>query len=225
MFHVKHFLITAFLFPFISFGQFIGNNVLPDIESPAHPLRDSKVDAFIAQFSELSKMPQLNQDWFYWTNYSRDNPRRFYDSVIEPLLICMPKLNSPNARSLKKQLYESLSLPMLRPNKDLMKVAVDFAEEMASKSASPSHNSPSGSTFQSRMESIKIKFCAGENISWGKPNTLLMLALLYIDEGVANLGHRKSLLDPAFTEMGIASNVYSNGIFIVVQDFACSQPR
>lgn len=225
MFHVKQLLVIAFFVPFSSIGQLVGNNVLPDIELPPQPQRDSKVDAFTFQFIELGKMPQLNQDWFYWTNYSRANPRRFYDSVIVPLLIFMPNLNGGNARSLKNELYGSPSLPMLRPNKDLMKVAEDFAEEMASKNAPPSHNSPSGSTFQSRMESIKIKLCAGENISWGKPKTLLMLALLYIDEGVADLGHRRSLLNPAFTEMGIAHNVYSDGKFMVVQDFACSQTR
>jgi uncharacterized protein YkwD len=94
---------------------------------------------------------------------------------------------------------------------------------MASKKASPSHTSPSGSTFQSRMEAAGIKKCAGENISFGPGNTIMMLTLLYIDEGVPDFGHRKTLLDPSFTEMGIGVGVFPDKKLMVVQDFACNQ--
>lgn len=222
---MKHFLLLSILFPLFSMAQTVGNNVLPNIELPPLPIKEDKVIAFNAKFPDLAEMTKLTQDWFYWTNYSRAEPRKFYDSVVAPLLVAMPILKGPNATSLKKELYQSPALPMLRPNSDLKKVAEHFADEMTKRNASPSHNSPSGSTFQSRMESIKIKFCAGENISWGKPNTALMLALLFIDEGVSDLGHRKTLLDASFTEMGIGYNVYPDGKYMVVQDFVCSQPR
>ena len=225
MFHVKHFLILAFLLPFISFGQTIGNTSLPDEEFPSLPLRDEKVDAYLGQFPEIQAMSKLKQEWFYWTNYSRSNPRRFFDSVVDPLLRALPQLKTANSSTLKTELYKSPVLPFLKPNLDLTKTAQQFVDEMSTKNAHPSHTSPSGSTFQSRMKTLNIKQCAGENISWGKPNTVLMLVLLYIDEGVMDLGHRASLLNPSFTEMGIGYNTYTDGKFMVVQDFACDQSK
>ncbi len=225
MFHVKHLLFSALFLPLFSFAQTMGNTTLPDDEFPALPARDDKVETYIALFPEIKSMSKLNREWFYWTNYSRANPRRFYDSVVDPLLKAMPTLKTANSKSLKSELYKSAVLPFLKPNKDLEMVAQQFVDEMSSKNASPSHNSPSGATFQSRMQSINIKYCAGENISWGKPNTVLMLVLLYIDEGVIELGHRKSLLNPSFTEMGIGYNTYPDGKYMVVQDFACDQSK
>ncbi len=225
MFHVKQLLLIALFFPCFALAQTMGNTILPDEDFPALPDKDEKVEAFISQLPEIKSMSKLNQEWFYWTNYSRINPRRFYDSVVEPLLKALPTLKTANSRSLKSELYKSAALPFLKPNKDLEMVAQQFVDEMSSKNALPSHNSPSGATFQSRMQSINIKYCAGENISWGKPNTVLMLVLLYIDEGVLELGHRKSLLNPSFTEMGIGYNTYPDGKYMVVQDFACDQSK
>jgi uncharacterized protein YkwD len=73
------------------------------------------------------------------------------------------------------------------------------------------------------MKSISIKRCAGENISFGPANTVLMLVLLYIDEGVPDLGHRKTLLNASFVEMGIGIGAYPEGKYMVVQTFSCDQ--
>ncbi len=222
MFHVKRLLFSAFFAPIISFAQ-VGTTTLPTTGIPDLPAKDLVVVNFNAQYAEIDKMSQVKQEWFYWTNYSRINPKRFYDSVVGPLVKAMPALKNSYSVSLKSDLYKAPSLPMVKPSKNLEKVAQTFASEMAQANASPSHNSPSGSTFQSRMESIQIKYCAGENISFGPAHTALMLVLLYIDEGVSNLGHRKTLLDPTFTEMGIGYDDYTDGKHIVVQDFSCNQ--
>ncbi len=70
-----------------------------------------------------------------------------------------------------------------------------------------------------------VKRCAGENISFGPDNAVLMLVLLYIDEGVPDLGHRKTLLNPSFVEMGIGVGAYPDNKVMVVQDFACDQKQ
>jgi uncharacterized protein YkwD len=46
---------------------------------------------------------------------------------------------------------------------------------------------------------------------------------LYVDEGVPDLGHRKTLLNPSFVEMGIGVGHYPENKVMVVQDFACDQ--
>ncbi len=222
MFHVKHLVFILVFIPLFSFSQ-IGTTELPVVDLPIFKQNDSIVRQFNNQFPEIKSFLSIKQEWFYWTNYSRNNPKEFYDSVVEPLLKSFPTLKTSNTNSLRKDLYKATSLPMMKPSKNLQQVAQSFASQMADKKASPSHISPSGSTFQSRMESIRIKNCAGENLSYGPTNTVLMLVLLYIDEGVSGLGHRKTLLDPMFTEMGIGYAEYPDNKHIVIQDFSCNQ--
>jgi hypothetical protein len=223
MFHVKHLLFLVFFIPIASCAQKMGTTTLEVKSLPSLPVRDLSVDNFLLLSEEYKQLSDKEKDWFYWTNYSRINPRRFWDSVVAPLIKAFPKLDNSYSRGLKTDLYNSKPLPMVKPNKGLSKIAQSFAKEMAANKALPSHSSPSGSTFQSRMESGAIKRCAGENISFGPDNPIMMLALLYIDEGVPDMGHRKTLLDPAFEEMGLGIGSYPDKKIMVVQDFACNQ--
>ena len=201
----------------------MGTTTLEIKPLPKMPGKDPVVQKFMQDIPELVSLNPVQYDWFYWTNYSRVNPRRFWDSVVAPLLVTFPPLKNSFSSSLKADLYKAPPLPMLRPNNSLQKVAGEHASELAKKKAGPSHTSPSGRTFEDRMVAAGIQSCAGENISFGPWDPVLMLTLLYIDEGVSNLGHRKSLLEPSYQEMGIGAGVYPDNRVLVVQDFACSQ--
>lgn len=221
MFHVKPLLFLFVIFPLISFSQHVGSTLLEVKDLPPLPVKDARIVEFIKPYS--SSLSSTQEEWFYWTNYSRSNPRRFWDSVISPILEVYPKFRNNYISSLKEDLMKSSPLPFVKPNNNLAKVAQELATSLASTRSAPSHTSASGVTFETRMESIKIKRCAGENISFGPPNTLMMLVLLYIDEGVPGLGHRKTLLNPSFVEMGVGVGSYPDGKSMVVTDFACDQ--
>jgi hypothetical protein len=223
MFHVKQLLFLLLLIPTISFSQHMGSTTIMVKEPPTLPAKDKNLDAYIDQFPGSRTLNSIQRDWFYWTNYSRSNPKRFWDSVVAPLVKTYPNLQNSYSNSLKEDLYKTNPLPLLRPNAKLAKAAQQHATELADKKAAPSHTSPSGVTFNDRMKSIAINTCAGENIAFGPGNVPLMLALLYIDEGVSNHGHRKSLLTPDFTEMGIGVGNYPQNVYMIVQDFACKQ--
>lgn len=223
MFHVKQLVLLLVCLPTFIMAQNIGTIELADKEIPLFKMENPVVNEFNNRFSEIKAMPIEKQEWFYWTNFSRNFPKAFYDSIISPLLLIFPNLNTSNAKSLKRDLYASKALPMLKPGKKLEEIAQEFANEMAKHKAKPSHTSPSGTTFQSRMQSIGMKYCAGENLSFGPLKTIMMLTFLYIDEGVTGLGHRKTLLDPLFTDMGIGFADYKDKNKIVVQDFSCNQ--
>lgn len=223
MFHVKPFLLIIFFIPIISFSQHFGTTRLEVKTLPNLPARDTAVDRLLNTNSLYKSLNSTLKDWFYWTNYSRKNPRRFWDSVVAPIVNLYPETKDSYSASLQKDLFNAASLPLLQPNKTLLNTSYTLAKDLADQKASPSHTSPSGMTFSERMKSAGITNCAGENISFGPSNPVMMLVLLYLDRGVPQLGHRKSLLNPSFTEMGVGTAAYPDNNIIVIQDFGCTQ--
>jgi hypothetical protein len=165
------------------------------------------------------------QQFYYWVNYSRSNPERFFDSVVKPMAEVYPQLKGKNYESLESDLKNTQKLPLFSLNDDLVKMAAFHAIDITSHNASPSHNSVNGETFPDRFKRFNLKNCGGENIGNGAGSTdiLFMLVLLYLDINVPDLGHRKSLLNPAFINTGIAIASYKNGNSFVVEDFSCDQ--
>jgi hypothetical protein len=199
----------------------MGSTMLEVKELPQPPVRDVSIDQYLSRFPTTLNSTQ--REWFYWTNFSRSNPKRFWDSVIAPILEIHPNFRNSYVTSLKEDLYKASPLPLVKPNDFLFKTAQQLATKLAEKKVMPSHTDPSGVTFQERMETAGIKRCAGENISFGPPNTLMMLVLLYVDEGVPGLGHRKTLLNSSYVEMGVGIGAYPEGKYMIVTDFACDQ--
>lgn len=221
MFHVKLFYLILLVFPLFSEAQHLGSAILEIRKLPALPPIDKSIEALIKSFK-----PELNsnaKEWFYWVNYSRANPKRFWDSVVVPLLDVYPSLKGVNSSSLKEDLYGAHSLPLVKPNLSLTHTAQMLASDLAANKSKPSHTTSTGLTFADRMKDNNIRKCAGENISFGPSNSVLMLVMLFLDNGVADLGHRRSLLQSSYEEMGIGRGAYPNNQFIIVQDFACQQ--
>ncbi len=190
---------------------------------PPLPAKQAEIESAYATSIPFSSLPADVKEWFYWTNYTRLRPRAMWDSVIEPILKVYPNLNTDYAKSLKQDLYGATNLPVLTPNSSLLRLAAAHAADLASKNARASHTSTTGASFDVRMNGAGIVKCAGENISVGAMNTVLSLVFLLIDQGIPDVGHRKALLNPRYTEVGIGLARYKNGNVIAVQDFACPQ--
>lgn len=165
----------------------------------------------------------LCSELFYWTNYSRKHPKLFWDSVVNPFLRLYPQFNTPFAATLKKDLLSQKdTLPFLKYSSTLTKLAQEHALDLKSNWPNISHHSSSGKSFAERVQSFGSFSCAGENIGVGNPDVVLQLIFLYIDEGLADLGHRKTLLSPKFSNMGIAKSEPIDGVYIYVQDLSCN---
>ena len=165
------------------------------------------------------------QQFYYWVNYSRIDPIRFFDSVVKPMAEIYPQLKGKNYASLESELKSTQNLPLFSLNEDLAKMAAYHATDITSHNVSPSHNSFNGETFAQRFMKFNLKNCGGENISNGpgSADILFMLVLLYLDINVPDLGHRKSLLNRSFINTGVAISSYKNGNTFIVEDFACDQ--
>jgi hypothetical protein len=214
------FVLLIILIPFFSFSQISGSVRFEMREFPKLPQKNLLIEAFLSGFPELNTSGL--RDWFYWTNYSRHNPRVFWDSVVAPIILIYPQLNTTYAVSLKKTMYRVGSLPLVKPNKILNQLAARHALDIGAKGIL-SHSSSNGNSFQGRVFAGGISKCAAENLSVGLANPVFSLVLLFIDEGVADLGHRNNLLNPYYVEMGVGRTTTKKGQELVVQDFACNQ--
>lgn len=222
-FHVKLlFFGTAITVMSAASGQKIGKITFEEKMLPSLPARNTAVVNFLNSFPELKGVPFHVAEWFYWTNFSRHSPRAFWDSVVAPLIQTYPQLKTDNSESLRKELQKSNRLPMFRPNQQLMKTAQAHSADI-SRLGKLSHSSSAGAPFEQRVFKVGIQKCAAENLAMGLPNPVFSLVLLYLDEGVQDLGHRKNLLNPYYVEMGIGISSFQKRYVMAVQDFACDQ--
>lgn len=216
-------LVVLFIFlPVFSFSQ-IGFVELEAKAVPEPSLRDTAVDNWNMSQPGYSQLSKESKELLYWTNYARNNPQKFWDQAIMPILKAFPSLNKSEAKSLKADLLKAGQLPMFKLNKALSITSFAHAQDIASKKAPLSHTSTNGTDFGTRISKAGIKYCANENISLSSQSILLSAILLYLDIGIANAGHRTTLLDPRLREIGIGSALYNQDQYFLVQDFACQQ--
>ncbi len=224
-------LIVSFLFFGLlmysptSFGQ-ESSTVTLDVKPVPQPfLLDTTVDKWNKSFVSYSKLPKESQELLYWTNYSRINPKRFWDSVVAPIIKAFPNLDGGYAVSLRTALYNTPPLPMFRLNDTLIRLAQGHAKDIAGKRSKAGHNSTNGESFSTRVDRAGIKYCAAENTSLAGLGIVMSVSLLYLDIGLPELGHRVTLLNPKLIEIGVGSHRYSSTHYFLVQDFACTQHR
>jgi len=185
--------------------------------------RDAVVDAWNQSFPGYALLTTKEKDILYWTNYSRSNPKRFWDSVMIPILSAYPQLRGKYASSLEQDLLSANTLPFFGLNDTLVKTARQHATDISSNSTSISHNSTDGTSFAQRLKRAGIMNCGSENMSLGGGDVLLSIALLYLDYGLEVPGHRRTLLNPVYATIGIGAATYGKSQFFFVQDFACQQ--
>lgn len=216
-------IVIVFLF-FLMNSQAQMSTVELEIKPVPRPVMlDSVVDRWNKASPHYTMLSQEAKEVLYWTNYSRIHPRRFWDSVVAPIVQRFPELKGEESASLQVDLYRTNRLPLFRLHEALIKTAQDHSDDMALNNAEPSHHSTDGRSFQDRMRAAGIKHCANENLSLGSHHILISLVLLYLDIRLPELGHRKTLLNPNLTEIGIGYAIYSKDQFFMVQDLACSQ--
>lgn len=216
------FLAVCIFFSFCAFGQ-VSRVTLEAKKIPEPTVRDSIVDNWNRKSPVFGLISNAQKEMLYWSNYSRINPGRFWDSVIFPILVVFPQLNGDEAKTLKAELTSKVSLPLFTLNPSLTATSQSHAKDIATNNLGLSHSSSSGKDFSTRMKQAGIQHCAAENIAMANDNILLALALLYLDIGLKEAGHRRALLNGLFSEIGIGASFSAKGQLFLVQDFSCPQ--
>jgi hypothetical protein len=186
---------------------------------------DDEVEQWNNSFAAYKSLSKQEKEILYWTNYSRKDPVRFWDSVMVPILSVFPQLRGKFASSLKTDLYAaaSNSLTLFGLNDTLNVTAKNHALDIGLKTSSISHTSTNGTRFAERLQNVGVRNCGSENMSLGSGDVLMSIAMLYLDYGLEDLGHRKTLLNKEYIHIGVGATSYGNNQLFFVQDFACNQ--
>jgi hypothetical protein len=218
---IRKLLVLLLLIPFAASSQSVV--VLEQRKINFNLSKDEAVESWNKSFSTYNSLSKEEKEILYWTNYSRKDPQRFWDSVMVPILYTFPQLQGKFASSLKADLFNAGKLPLLALNDTLISSAKGHALDIGLKTATISHTSTNGTSFSNRLQNAGIRNCGSENMSLGSGDVLMSLAMLYLDYGLENLGHRKTLLNKEYIFIGIGATKYGNDQLFFVQDFACDQ--
>lgn len=218
---MKHFLFFIFLLFWIqSKGQ--GTLILKDKPFVYNKAVDSSLWNELARNELFGSLSVVEQKGFYWTNYFRKAPRRFFDEVIREFVRQFPEANTVEVKELGNEVSKlNKILPVLYPDKGLLSLSAAHSADLIKRGSIISHKSSSGKDFGQRMNEAGLYRCGGENIYVGTSDPLEALITLLLDHGVPDRGHRKNLLDPRFGKMGLSFPSVSENHGLLVQDFAC----
>lgn len=159
---------------------------------------------------------------FYWTNYFRNDPARFYNQVIKEFIRQFPEANTFEIKSLERDIKNAKSpLPDLLPDDGLMQMAEVHCTDLVRRGNIITHRSSNGKDFAQRIRDAGLYRCGAENIYVGAYDPLEALIALLGDYGVPDKGHRMNLLDSRFGKMGLSFPSINQKRGLLVQDFAC----
>lgn len=156
-------------------------------------------------------MDSTERDIVKYTNLARMFPKKFARIEVQNYMgsVEQPEQyrNSANKRSLILDLNASNAAGALQPDSSLTTMASCFQLELEA----------SGNTGHNR-KSCSEDYMA-ENCSFGKSTAKDIVLQLLIDEGIASLGHRKNMLNPQYTKLGVAFGPHKKYRNCAVMDF------
>jgi uncharacterized protein YkwD len=132
-------------------------------------------------------------------NFARTSPQQFLEEVAKPYIEAKELQRNSYAKSLLRALQNQKPLQKLEVSYSLMAMARDYSLEAGKK----------GWTNHVRTSARFKKFAPefetnGENLQFGSHDAVSVVMDLLIDLNVRDLGHRKNILDPDFTHIGVA---------------------
>jgi Cysteine-rich secretory protein family len=221
MFHVKNMLFLLFVLVATE-GYSQGVLTLKDKPFSYTHTYDTALIRHLEANKTYSTLSVKEKDLFYWTNYFRKDPRRFYETIVVEFLKQFPEAKSTYTKSLEADIKKApVALSVLLPDNGLLTAAHLHASDLIKRGNVLSHNSSSGKNFVQRLQESGRYSCGAENVYIGSFNALESLIALLIDNGVPDKGHRMNLLDPKFKLMGVSFQSAGAGKGLMVQDFAC----
>lgn len=139
----------------------------------------------------------------FYINLARIDGKLFVETYLKDYMDDVKIPKNKYYKSLVKTLSEQPKLPILLPNEDLFNEAIKHAKEMG-RLGKKGHRSGEFESFEERMKPLEKKFTKiKESNQYGFPDALSIVVDLLIDDEQESLRHRKMLLDPDLTNVGV----------------------
>jgi uncharacterized protein YkwD len=169
-------------------------------QSTAWDSWDAKTVRMLNTASEALYMTDEEKKVVLFMNMARHNGSLFADTFLDSYVSEKQLDNSPELRSLFRELKKTGDLVPLTPGEDLTAVAQGHA------TASGQSGHVGHKDFNKRYGPLMGNPYGhvGENCSYGFDQAIDIVLMLLIDEGVKDLGHRKNILNEGFNSVGVA---------------------
>ncbi len=170
--------------------------------------------------SGLQKFSPMEKEVLMWTNLARMAPKEFAEMLTAyTKSSSLYTSNNTYVISLKKDLLKAVPIKNpLQVHKTLNELALSHAE-FGKRTGKYGHQN-----IEQRVSIVKNKMkylSYAENCSYHYENALDAFMSLLIDNGIKDLGHRKTILNPRFTHIGISILPYTKpGEYILIQSFS-----
>ena len=152
----------------------------------------------------------------FYTNLCRLKPKLFEQTEVEDYVKKNKIAASASLSSLKEELNSGTPMVVLKPDKEIYTAASAYALKMGSEGKTGHEG------FQDRMKGILTRYNrVGENCSYGDSLAIDCVLRLLIDNvDPVHLQHRKNMLDPNFTVIGVSKQPHKTYRWNIVMDFA-----
>jgi uncharacterized protein YkwD len=184
--------------------------------------------------ADIDYLSGVEKDVILEMNKVRSNPKKYAELYIKPALKYYSGKNysEPGQTAIVTQegtsavnncisaLSSSKSAGLLTAEKGIWLAAKDHAADQ-SKTGKTGHDGSDGSNPFQRMERYGGGYtAAGENCAYG-PNTGRDIVVQFlIDDGVPSRGHRKNIMNGAFTQTGLSIQTHPQFRYCCVIDYA-----
>jgi len=150
----------------------------------------------------------------FYMNLCRMDPQLFLKTVLRQYLDSNYKHNdSRYATDLIAMLKKIKPREPLKPGFRLFLKARHWAHKTG-RSGEEGHGN-----FDKRFKLLEINHYVGENCDYGSRDAITILMDLLIDEGIADVGHRKNILDMNFKRVGVSISKHKKYGWDCVMDF------
>ncbi|MFN8711569.1 MAG: CAP domain-containing protein [Bacteroidota bacterium] len=206
-------MMTRFAFLFLAAvfcASFTNDNRSTVYEYSAEPSIPDSVNTA----SSVTYLDQEEKRVIALCNIARTKPKEFAQNYAQPFIDSAGKKNS-YTNSLLRTLRTMKPVAALLPDEALTKTA-DAHAEKSGKAGTTGHSGK-----KQRYAKSPYPYW-GENCSYGYSDALDIVMQLLIDDGIKNLGHRKNILNPKFTHIGVGIRKHKRYEWNCVQNFGGS---
>lgn len=161
-----------------------------------------------AQQRDLENIHTVEAEFKALINATRQNPASFLPVLEKYRTFVSQRTNDKKGlekalKEIRDILTKQRPLPGLDSSLALYTAAKDHATDVSTHSI-VGHIGSDKSNPKTRIDKYTSFMQLGEIITYGQPDAEMMLAAFLVDEGTPDRGHRMNVLNPKFTQIGIA---------------------